>query len=376
MANQDVELLPLSALNHHAYCPRRCYLIHAEGEFKENVHTIRGTLEHERVDQMCHEVSAGVRVEYGLPVWSYRLGLNGRCDAVEFHPDGSVYPVEYKHGKRKRWLNDDLQLAAQAMCLEEIFGKPVSKGAIYHQQSRRRREVVIDDVLRQTVETTSRAVRQLLICRKLPRPVDDPRRCPECSLREICQPELARAGGKIATLAARIYFQSMRYLIRTSVRENFPFDGRSRRPPMDPMNALLSFVYAVVLNDCRSALEVVGLDPQLGFLHAVRPGRMALALDLLEEFRSVIADRLALTLVNRGQIQATHFDRREGGAVLLNDEGRKTVITSYQERKHETVAHPILDQQISIGLLPHQQARLLARYLRGDAPAYVPYLHR
>lgn len=176
--------------------------------------------------------------------------------------------------------------------------------------------------------------------------------------------------------AARIYFQSMQYLIRPPARNDFAFDTRNRRPPTDPMNAILSFLYAVLLNDCRSALEAVGLDPQLGFLHAVRPGRMALALDLLEEFRSVIADRLALTLVNRGQIQASHFDKRDGGAVLLNDEGRKAVIAVYQERKQETLTHPVLDQEVPIGLLPHVQARLLARYLRGDASAYVPYLHK
>lgn len=176
--------------------------------------------------------------------------------------------------------------------------------------------------------------------------------------------------------AARIYFQSMQYLIRAAMRDDFAFDTRNRRPPTDPMNALLSFLYAVLLHDCRSALEAVGLDPQLGFLHAVRPGRAALALDLLEEFRSVIADRLALTLVNRGQIQANHFDKRDGGAVLLNDDGRKAVITAYQERKQETLTHPVLEQEMPIGLLPHIQARLLARYLRGDAPAYVPYLHK
>jgi CRISPR-associated protein Cas1 len=176
--------------------------------------------------------------------------------------------------------------------------------------------------------------------------------------------------------AARIYFQSLQYLIRQPVRGDFAFDVRSRRPPTDSMNAMLSFLYAVLLHDCRSALETVGLDPQLGFLHAVRPGRAALALDLLEEFRSVVADRLALTLVNRGQIQANHFDRRDGGAVLLNDEGRKTVITAYQERKQETLTHPVLEHEVPIGLLPHVQARLLARYLRGDVSAYVPYLHK
>lgn len=205
MAIQDEDLIPLSALNQFSYCPRRCYLIHAEGEFKENVHTLRGSHEHERVDKLRHEVSAGVRVEYSLPVWSRRLGLSGKCDAVEFHPDGSVYPVEYKHGKRKRWINDDLQVAAQAMCLEETLGRAVPKGAIYHQQSRRRREVLIDDALRQAVEAAAREVRQLLTGKKLPPPVDDARRCPECSLRDICQPEIARASAKIVEMNEQLF---------------------------------------------------------------------------------------------------------------------------------------------------------------------------
>lgn len=176
--------------------------------------------------------------------------------------------------------------------------------------------------------------------------------------------------------AARLYFESLPAVMREPVREQFLFEARSRRPPRDAFNALISFLYALVLADCRSALETVGLDPQLGFLHAVRPGRPALALDLLEEFRAPLADRLALTLVNRGQIQPGDFDCREGGAVLLNDKGRKTVITAYQERKQETLTHPLLRQDAPIGLLPHLQARLLARFLRQDIPAYVPYLQR
>lgn len=202
---QDENPIPLSALNQFSYCPRRCYLIHAEGEFANNVHTLRGTHEHERVDRERHEVSAGVRVEYALPVWSQRLGLSGKCDAVEHHPDGTVYPVEYKHGKRRKWINDDLQLAAQAMCLEEMLGVSITKGAIYHQQSRRRREIAIDDALRQAVETAAREIRLLLAGGQLPPPVEDPRRCPECSLRDICQPELARSSGKLAALRAELF---------------------------------------------------------------------------------------------------------------------------------------------------------------------------
>lgn len=205
MMTQDEDLVLISALNQYAYCPRRCYLIHAEGEFRDNVHTLRGTHEHERVDRQKHEVSAGVRVEFGLPVWHRRIGLTGKCDAVEFHPNGTVYPVEYKHGKRRRWANDDIQLAAQALCLEEMLDVSIPKGAIFHQQSRRRREVEIDDTLRQDVETTAREIARLLASRRLPPPTTDLRRCPECSLREICQPELARAEKKIAVLQADLF---------------------------------------------------------------------------------------------------------------------------------------------------------------------------
>ncbi|MHB1513506.1 MAG: CRISPR-associated protein Cas4 [Acidiferrobacter sp.] len=202
---QEENLIPLSALNQYSYCPRRCYLIHVEGEFVDNVHTLRGTYEHERVDRERHEVSAGVRVEYALPVWSRRLGLSGKCDAVEHHPVGTVYPVEFKHGKRRKRVNDDLQLAAQALCLEEMLGVTILKGAVYHQQSRRRREVEIDRALRQAVETAALEIPQLLASGRLPPPVDDTRRCPECSLHDICQPELARANRRLLALRADLF---------------------------------------------------------------------------------------------------------------------------------------------------------------------------
>lgn len=201
----NTDAVPLSALNQYAYCPRRCFLIHGEGEFADNVHTVSGTREHERVDQMRHEVKAGVRVEFAVPVWSDRLGMSGKCDVVEFHPDGTIYPVEYKHGPRRRWLNDDLQLAAQAMCLEEMLGLPVSKGAIFHEKSKRRREVMIDEVLRRQVGAVSKAVRELIDRGKVPPPVDDERRCGECSLQDICQPRLLRARARVNELADRLF---------------------------------------------------------------------------------------------------------------------------------------------------------------------------
>ncbi len=176
--------------------------------------------------------------------------------------------------------------------------------------------------------------------------------------------------------AANVYFNVLPLLMKPAVRAVFPFATRNRRPPRDRFNALLSFLYALVLADCRSGLETVGLDSQLGYLHTVRPGRPALALDRLEEFRAPLCDRLALTLINRGQLQASDFDEREGGGVLLNDTGRKTVIAAYQTRKQDTLRHPVLNAEVAIGLLPLLQARLLARYLRGDVEYYLPFLSR
>ena len=174
---------------------------------------------------------------------------------------------------------------------------------------------------------------------------------------------------------ARVYFSAVRYLIRADAREAFSFERRTRRPPLDRFNALISFLYTLLVHDCRTALESVGLDAQLGFLHAVRPGRPALALDLMEEFRP-LADRLALTLINRGQLTEKDFEARPGGAVYLSETGRKTVLAAYQQRKQEEIGHALLQQPAPVGLLPHIQARLLARALRGDVEGYLPFLIR
>jgi len=176
--------------------------------------------------------------------------------------------------------------------------------------------------------------------------------------------------------SAKVYFACLKYLVRGDGRESFAMNGRTRRPPRDRINSLLSFLYSMVMNDCRSALEAVGLDPQLGYLHAVRPGRAALALDLMEEFRAILADRLALTLINRGQISANGFVDRPGGAVYLGDDARKIVVIAYQERKQEEITHPLIDSKMPIGLLPMLQARLLARTIRGETEGYLPYLSR
>jgi CRISPR-associated protein Cas1 len=177
--------------------------------------------------------------------------------------------------------------------------------------------------------------------------------------------------------SAAHYFGVFGRLLTVETTE-FAFTLRTRRPPRDRVNALLSFLYAVLANDCTAAAEGVGLDPQIGMLHALRPGRPALALDLMEEFRSGFADRLAVTLINRRQVRPEHFDVREeaGGSVLLNEEGRKAVLTAYQKRKEDAVHHRLCKQEVPLGLVPHLQARLLARHLRGEVGEYQPFLFR
>ncbi|CAH2030729.1 type I-C CRISPR-associated endonuclease Cas1c [Trichlorobacter ammonificans] len=176
--------------------------------------------------------------------------------------------------------------------------------------------------------------------------------------------------------AAAAYFDVFSLMMKPSERDCLPMNGRNRRPPLDPVNALISFLYTLLLNDCISALEGVGLDPQMGFLHVPRPGRPSLALDLMEEFRSFMADRLAVTLINRKQVTIEHFEPRPGGAVYLNEKGRREVVAAYQKRKQEEAAHPLVSEKSPIGLLPFLQARLLARHLRGDLETYVPYVHQ
>jgi CRISPR-associated protein Cas1 len=172
--------------------------------------------------------------------------------------------------------------------------------------------------------------------------------------------------------AANLYFSVFDRLIR-SPDPALAWTGRSRRPPLDPVNALLSFLYALLTHDCRSAAETVGLDPAVGFLHRDRPGRPSLALDLMEELRPVLVDRLALSLINRRQVSAGDFVKQEGGAVMMKDEARKTVLTAWQERKKEERLHLFLEEKAPLGLVPYLQAQMLARHLRGDLDAYPPW---
>ena len=173
--------------------------------------------------------------------------------------------------------------------------------------------------------------------------------------------------------AAEIYFDSINELFLAQ-KDAFHFQKRTRRPPLDPINALLSFLYTLLAHECECALEAVGLDPQIGFLHGLRPGRSALALDIMEEFRAPLADRLAFSLINLKQIGASGFKVTESGAVVMDDSTRKIVLTSWQNKKQEELQHPFLNEKVKIGLLPYIQAMLLARFIRGDLDLYPPFL--
>ena len=204
MEMDATDLVPISALQHWSYCPRQCALIHVEQVFADNVFTARGNAVHALVDEPGAERAGTVRIERAMPLWCDRLGLIGKADLVEFARDGSAYPVEYKHGPRRQHRHDDLQLAAQALCLEEMTGKPVAVGAIFHFSSRRRREVAIDDALRDAVESATHAVRDLLLSSTLPAPVNDAR-CRNCSLIELCQPKVIAARSRYHALLGQLF---------------------------------------------------------------------------------------------------------------------------------------------------------------------------
>jgi CRISPR-associated exonuclease Cas4 len=201
------ELTPimLSALQHYSYCPRQCALIHQEQTFTDNVFTVRGHLAHQRVDSGESGLEYGVRVERSLPLFSEKYGLTGRADVVEFLEDGTPFPVEYKQGRRQKKIHDEVQLVGQALCLEEMTGLAVPKGAIFHHKSRRRREVVIDEPLRAFVLELIGKVRALLESGVMPPPVDDERLCDACSLRESCQPELVGQRQRVRQLRKTLF---------------------------------------------------------------------------------------------------------------------------------------------------------------------------
>jgi CRISPR-associated exonuclease Cas4 len=201
---EDDDFILISALQHYSYCQRQCALIHAEQSFADNVHTARGNADHRFVDLEGYESHADVHIERALPLVCEKIGLRGKADIVEFFSDGSAYPVEYKHGVRRPQNHDDIQLVAQALCLEEMTGHVVPFGAIYHIGSRRRREVKITDELRQQVVDITQTIREMLQSEKMP-PAPNDARCTECSLIEICQPQMLAEQVKRQTLRKNLF---------------------------------------------------------------------------------------------------------------------------------------------------------------------------
>ena len=195
----------LSALQHYSYCPRQCALIHMEQTFEDNVYTVRGHLAHERVDSGESGMEYGVRIERALPLFSERYGLVGKADAVEFHADGTPYPIEYKQGKRQKKVHDDMQLVGQALCLEEMTGKAVNEGAIFQHKSQRRRVVPITDAMREQAIQLLGEIRCMLASGCLPAPVEDRSLCQACSLVESCQPDLVGNQSRIRRLQASLF---------------------------------------------------------------------------------------------------------------------------------------------------------------------------
>ena len=370
----EEDFLMLSGIQHFSFCRRQWALIHIEQQWQENERTAEGELLHQRAhDPYLSEKRKDVLISRGLPVFSRTLGINGVCDVVEFHraDDGTllhghrglfqIYPVEYKRGTPKESEADILQLTAQAMCLEEMMMTEIAEGALYYAQTRRRQSVELTELLRsQQYRLAGEEEKSLSVARNcILGKVYNARWVLERALRDhAMQLNAERVRGASGFLqkalrsietctsmdalrglegeAASVYFSVFDELILQQ-KKAFSFHGRNCRPPLDNVNALLSFVYTLLTSMMTSALETVGLDPYVGFMHADRPGRVSLSLDLIEELRPVLADRFVLTLINRKMVSAKDFTQKEDGAVLLGDEARKRLLVEWQQRKKDVI---------------------------------------
>lgn len=304
------------------------------------VHTLGGIVCFGQVS--CSPYLMGFCAENGVAI-SF-LSENGRFLAKVQGPVSGNVLLRREQYRRADNMNSSTEIAKSV-----LTGKIANCRTVLQRLLRDHSEKVDTDAISQASQKLSNAMRRLQM---------------ESSL------DVLRG---IEGESASAYFEVFDHLI-TSQKDDFFFHERNRRPPLDNVNCLLSFIYTILMHDVRAALESVGLDPAVGFLHRDRPGRYSLALDIMEEFRPYIADRLTLSLINLCQVQDKGFDKKESGAVLMDDETRKTVLVAYQKRKQQEIEHPFLKEKMAIGLLPYAQALLMARYLRGDIDAYPPFI--
>lgn len=411
MIYSEEDFLQLSGLQHFRFCRRQWALIHIENQWAENYRTTDGAILHENAHDGAFTESRGdLLITRDMRVFSRTLGVSGACDVLEFRR-GEIgislkereglwqpYPVEYKRGKPKAGTEDALQLCGQAMCLEEMLCCNIPRGALYYGEPHRRTEVELTPELRRMqYRAADDPVQSCRIARNMifgkvfnarwsvertrrdhALRIDEARfSVVSGQLQELLSPLLQETSLEslrgLEGVGAAAYFSVLDEMILQG-KETFFFRGRSRRPPLDAFNAALSFAYGLLAHDCSSALESVGLDAYVGYLHRDRAGRESLALDLMEELRPCFADRFVLTLVNNRVLKPSDFDFRESGAVLLTDTGRRTFLQKWQERKKETITHPFMEEKMPWGLVPYVQSLLLARYLRGDLDEYPPFL--
>lgn len=314
--------------------------VNQEARLRVPVHTIGGIVCFGNVS--CSPFLMGFCGENGVGI-SFLTEYGRFLARVQGPVSGNVLlrREQYRHA-------DDLVYSAQ-LAKGFVIGKVANCRTVLQRVLRDHAEKLDEDALRRSVNDLNRSLQSLELNQSL---------------------DCVRG---LEGDAAHTYFSVFDHLI-VAQKESFNFQERNRRPPMDNVNCLLSFLYTLLMHDCRGALESVGLDPAVGFLHRDRPGRPSLALDLMEEFRPFLADRLALSLINLRQVQEKGFNKTEAGAVMMNDETRKTLLVAYQERKQEEITHPFLDEKVSIGILFHVQALLLARCLRGELDGYPPFI--
>lgn len=430
MIYQDEDFLQLSGLQHFKFCRRQWALIHVEKQWAENYRTTDGAIMHENAHDGSFTESRGdLVITRDMRVFSRTLGVSGACDVLEFRRGETgiplkgreglwqPYPVEYKRGKPKEGTEDTLQLCGQAMCLEEIVSFSYAGASPALMGACAQREIGLAFCSPRgkfLARVAGQAQGNVLLRRMQYRVADDPSQScrvagmmifgkvynAKWSVERTRRDHAMRIDesrfsavsdqlqGLLPQIAAETSLDSLRGLEGVGAaayfsvlddmilqgKETFFFRERSRRPPLDAFNALLSFAYSLLAHDCASALESVGLDAYVGYLHRDRPGRESLALDLMEELRPCFADRFVLTLINNRVLKVIDFDFRESGAVLLTDTGRRTFLQKWQERKKETITHPFLEEKIPWGLVPYVQSLLLARYLRGDLDDYPPFL--